>query len=174
MLLTPHILAGTLVGGTLGTSPFMSVVLSFFTYFILEFIPHWDPENRTRLIVKIARTLDLLCASLFLFFLAFIAFQQDSTLSITSNGLPVEFNLKHVLAGSTSFIMYVVVYLITELSGKKENLKRFSDFLKKLNYEDRTIWGIIIQIAIPVMSIAILFRLIDFPSLQRIILQLSK
>jgi hypothetical protein len=151
MLLTAHILSG-MTFGSLTAKTYLSPLFGFLSYFVLESIPHWDIRDSYKKFAKIIRILD--------FTLAFFSFALILILN--------QLNMRLILGGITSVVVYLFFYL-GELNNSE---KGFWGFLKKLKkkiqYHDKSVWGILIQIAICVLAVAIIFNLIDFPTWNRV------
>jgi len=172
MLLTPNILTASMLSLSFSESWWLSIFIGVFTYFFLNLIPHWDPENYQKLIVKVARYIDFSLASVYALFMFFVLFQKDFSFTFSLNSLEVNFNIQSILGAFTNLLIYLAFYFF----DNKDN-KIWAFFVridKKLRYVDRSVWGIFIQIAITILSITILFRLIDFPSWNKVLNQLLK
>lgn len=151
MLLTPHVLTG-MIAGRLSSSVVLSVFLSLVLFFIIEMIPHWDPvEDKSRRTVVI-RLADL-GISLILF-LTLIFFN--------------DFDINILIGGITSFFVYIFFYLIDLFKPKSESLSWIWKFRKRVKYEDKSVWGILIQLSICILGITFLLNLIDIPTWDRI------
>lgn len=151
MLLTPHVFAGMLAGSFTSDyvlSPFFGLA----SYFILEIIPHWDPENHNRTDVRFIRILDIVVATIS-FFVVILMKQLDP---------------RYVLGGIFAAIPYLFFYF----SDLMKINSRILTWKKKFQYTDRSAWGILIQGAICIIAITIIFNLIDFPSKDRFLRQL--
>jgi hypothetical protein len=174
MLLTPNILTASLLSHDFSGSVFGSILISVLTYFVLNLIPHWDPQNHNRLIVKIARYLDFAFSASYLAFMVIVLFQPDSSLNFTLNSQEVNFNLYSVLGAFVNAIIYLAFYAATILNIKNKFIKKLISFDITVRYHDRSLWGILVQIGLTILSLTLLFRLIGFPSWDRIFGQMFR
>lgn len=166
MLLTPHVLAGMLFG-SFSNSVYMVPFLGLFSYFVLELIPHWDPQNFNKPIIKILRYIDFCIASV-----AFIVilFLKQTSGNLSSSG--IIFDMRYLVGGIFGALPYFIFNLFPLLLTDSNFFTRAKDMHKKFTYNDRSVWGLMIQISICIICIAILFKLVDFPTLQRLQLEL--
>lgn len=174
MLFVPTILTGSLFGMSFGTNFIFAFISGFISYYLINIIPHWAPENFQKKWVLIVRYIDLALGGGYFLFLLYVVFAQNSFLSFTINGLEVVFDIRHFAGAIGAMIPFFFVYLGKTQEFRNDILLKTFNLMKKISYQDRTFWGIFVQIAITIVAITILFRLIDFPSWQRILFQLSK
>jgi hypothetical protein len=149
MLLTPHVLAGMLFGGVAGTtfSPFAGI----FSYFFLEMIPHWDPTNDKKrgLIIKFIDFVFALAA----FFIVVVLKGSETA---------------YIIGGMFSAFTFFFFYILNSSSLKNRYLVKLMDFKFKIKYTDKTLWGVLIQLSICIICLALIFNLVDFPTWSRI------
>lgn len=151
MLLTPHILAG-MYAGSLPDNFVFSPILSILSYFFLEAIPHWDPENFGRKRVQVIHYIDFTFAIILYLVIIFVK----------------EFDVKLVLGGLFSVLMYALFLLLEHSKVHNALVEKVVNFHNKLKYTDRSLWGVLIQVSVSVICFALLFNLIDFPTWNRI------
>lgn len=174
MLLFANILATVLICISLGLDPIASTMVGFFGYFLLNLIPHWIPEKKDLRTNKIIKILDYVFSLLFLSFLSIMLFQKNFEMNITLNTNVITFNISSLLAAVVSFITYTFFYLLENIDIKSSFLKKLLEIKNSIEYKDLSFWGVFIHIAIIILSISLLFRLIDLPSWQKVIMELSK
>lgn len=174
MLLFANILASVFISVSFGLDPIMSGIMGFFSYFILNLIPHWVPENKKSQMNKIINILDYIFGLIFISFLSIALFQKSLETNITLNGNLITFDISSLIAAITSSITYTFFNILENIDIKSEFLKKLLTIKNSLEYKDMSFWGISIHIAIIILSISLLFRLIDLPSWQKVILELSK
>lgn len=172
MLLTPNILTASMLSHSFSDNWVLSIVLGVVTYFFLNLIPHWDPQNFDKPIVKIARYLDFSMTSAYVLFMIFVLFQKDQSFTFSLNSLDVNFNLQSVLGAFANLFVYLAFYFLD--TNKNKVWQFFVKIDKKFRYIDRSLWGIFVQFALTILSFTILFRLIDFPSWNKVLIQLLK
>lgn len=156
MLLTPHILSGMVFGG-FASNPALSPFLGVLSYFVLEMIPHWDPENRDRKIVNLIKIADL--------WVGIISF-------LVVIGLIGSNPAKNILGGISTGLVYLLFSVLHLFPHQNEFVKQLHKYKIGIKYTDRSSWGILIQVSICILAVAILFKLVDFPSWQKIVDQI--
>lgn len=172
MLLTPNVLTASMLAYSFSDEWWISTLVGVLTYFFLNLIPHWDPENYQKLIVRVARFIDFLLALIFLLFMVIVIWYKDLSFIILSDSFELNLNEHSFIGALTNLIVYLFFYFFDN-----KNIKIWGFFLsidKKLRYVDRSIWGISIQIAVTILSFTIVFGLIDFPSWKNILDQLLR
>ncbi len=151
MLLTPHVLTGMLAG-SLAPNFLLSPFYSLASYFLLEMIPHWDPEKDKNRRGEIIHYIDILFSISALF-----------TVIIAR-----DLNPKYIFGGLTSFILYFVFYYASKLEIKNYYFNLLKNLKNNLKYTDKSMWGILVQVSVCILVLTIIFDLIDFPTWDRI------
>ena len=119
MLLTPNILTASMLSHSFSSNWILSIVVGLLTYFLLNLIPHWDPQNYNKLIVKVARYLDFSLTSAYVLFMIFVLFQKDQSFTFSLNSLEVNFNLQSILGAFSNLIIYLAFYFLDTTFVKK-------------------------------------------------------
>ena len=161
MLLTPHVLSGMMFGGFANDyrlSPFLGLI----SYFIVELIPHWDPENKDSKTVLWIRFLDIILA--FVTFFGVIMFMQIDP--DRRNMVP-----QYLLGGIGGSLPYLFFFAAMWNHHISDTLLKAHTFKSKIKFRDRSGWGILIQVAICILCIAIIFKLLPFPSWNKFVQQ---
>lgn len=150
MLLTPHVLSGMLFG-SMFPGPLLVPFVSFFSYILLELIPHWDLEDSKKKTALLIRYIDVI-ASIILY-VTLILLKQ--------------FNLSLALGGIVSATIYIFFFLVHSLQDENHTFKKIHVVKSKLKNHDRSLWGILIQLAICVICVTVILGLVDFPTWER-------
>lgn len=159
MLLTPHVLAG-MTFGNFSDNYVFSGVLGAFSYLAMELIPHWDPENKNRKLVRLIRQIDFILApsaTLVVIFFKLLELEGQ-------NGASYSF----ILGGVVAMVIYMSIYFAPVDRSSKSLLAKIKYAHSRIKSTDRTIWGILIQVSVCILSITILFALIEFPTMDKI------
>jgi hypothetical protein len=151
MLMTPHVLSGMVFGDIPG-SYLWAPALGLLSYFVLELIPHWDPEDPQKKRFTLVRSLD--------FGICFILFFLFSALR--------DFDAGVMLGGLFAGVPYLIFYIIMIFAHEGSIPGLIHHYKSKIKYSDKSVWGVIIQFAICMLAIAILFDLVDFPTWEKI------
>lgn len=174
MLFVPTVLVGSLFGFAFTSNIFFAFFAGLISYFLINIIPHWSPENHSKKFVLAIRYADFVLGTGYFVFLVLVLFSQGSSVSFMINGLEVVFDSRHFFGALGGIIPFLFVYIGKIKEYKNKYFLDCFKLAKKFSYQDRSFWGIFVQIAITIVAITILFRLIDFPSWQRIVFQLSQ
>jgi len=150
MLFTPHILSGMMFGSFASDYGF-AFLLGFFSYFLLELIPHWDPEETNKKSIATIRYIDVGLAAIS-FLVVIMTKQLDKS---------------YILGGIGAIVPYICFQLAPFFTHHEIVLKLVK-FKKRLTYKDKSAWGVLIQLSICIISVSIMFQLIDFPTLDKI------
>jgi hypothetical protein len=161
MLLTPHVFAGMLFG-SLSNDYRYAPLLGLLSYFFLELIPHWDPENDSRMIIKVIRYIDF-CIAIISFVIVIFLYtpSQDGILGATLDP-------RLVLGGIFGALPYIILYFSKLLWAKNKTYLATEKILSTFKYTDHSFWGILIQFSVCVICVAVIFQLIDFPTWEKI------
>lgn len=172
MLLIPTILVGSLFGYAFGTNLISAFLVGLISYFLLNIIPHWNPRNFENHYVVTIRYLDFAFGLTYFFFLFFAILQKGNSLTFAINNSLVLFDARHFFGALGALLLFLFYYFLKNKEIKNIIIKKIYDLGQMISYQDRSLWGIFVQIAITIVSITILFRLIDFPSWQKIMSQI--
>jgi hypothetical protein len=162
MLLTPHILAGMLFG-TFTDDYRLSPFLGLFSYIVLECIPHWDSDNFSKSWVKVVRYIDFCLAAIAFIMIIFL---KQTSGNLSSNG--IVFDIRYILGG----LFGAIPYFVFNLGPLAFSTSPFFTWAKKAHsffrYEDKSVWGVLIQVSVCIICLAIIFKLVDFPTWERL------
>lgn len=172
MLLLPTLLFASVMGNSFAGNIFMAFFVGLISFFLINLIPHWTPENFQKKSVVFIRYTDFVLAGLYFCFLIFAVLQPGFDLQLEINGYEVAFNTIHLIATLAAAILYFFFYYYKAKEIKNRYIKAFYDFGEMISYKDRSLWGLFVQFAIIVVCVTILFHLIDFPSWQKILTSL--
>ncbi len=171
MLLFPTVLVGSLFGYSFGGNFFGAIIAGLISYYLINLIPHWSPENFSRKDVVIIRYTDFVVSACYFSFLLFVVLATDGDFAFKSSFSQeiVIFNYLHFWGALAASSLFLFFYFVKNKSFENIVLKLFIEYSQKLAYTDRSLWGIFVQIAIVIVSLTILFSFIDFPSWQTIV-----
>lgn len=156
MILTPHLLSG-MTFGTFSDNVFLAFFLGALSYIFIELIPHWDPENKNKKFVKVLRVFDFIFAPLALLsvVVSLLYLGDDYT------------RIYNMLAGGVAAtFIYIILYVAFFYRGKGKFLQKMSKFHRTFKNSDRTVWGVLVQLAVCIICITLLFELIHLPTIQ--------
>ncbi len=143
MLETPHIFVASAIAAKTG-NPILALSLAFFSHFVLDEVPHWNPHIMTKegnVKVIDPKSMKIIIA--------------DSVLALTAGSaialsfLP-DFN-KSILVITCCFLAVLpdlveAPYIF--LNYKKEYLRKWIFFQKKYQFNTNITWGLVSQLII--------------------------
>ncbi len=174
MLLLATILVGTWFASSFTTSIFIAIAIGSISYYFLHLIPHWDINEIDNKFIDVLRFFDFISSGIFMAFLFLPLFQINQILEFSINGLSIEFTYIHLAGAIGAAFIFFINYLGRTRDFKNVILSKFLEFGAKIKYQDKSIWGIAVQLAVIIVALTSLFRLINFPSWQMILEQLLK
>lgn len=157
MLLTPHALSGMAFADQVDNI-FISVFLVILSYFILEFVPHWDPENNTNQRANLVKVLDF----------GFTILSFGLVILYKFLFLESDLDLNFFIGGVVALILYFMFHYPPKLFGMKVYIF-VSQFHKSYKRVDRSIWGMTIHVAVSIIAIAFLLGQVTITGLSGVV-----
>ena len=152
MLETPHVLVGAAIASKI-TNPLLSIPISFFSHFMLDKVPHWNPHlnsetekygkptKKSTIIAVLDVTMSLIAGS-------FIAYRAYPNVSQTINILVCCFmaSLPDIVEGP---------YFFLEFRGKL--IKKWIEWHKSIQVDTKFIPGVLTQLTTILASLYWIF-----------------
>lgn len=167
MLLTPHLVTMSYIATFMEPNALTVILGTIVSYFIIELIPHWDPKNFESIWVTYFRLFDLLLGSVYLVLLLFIVFSQPNGFILLNKQITIEFY--SFLASIVTLIMWVFFNIFRQYIPKNTLPRQIVDFFAGIKYEDKSFWGIAIQLSITFLSFVFLFGIAQPPDFSNIV-----
>lgn len=174
MLFSANILVSILCSISFGLNPVSSFFAGLLVFFILNLIPHSTFWKKHKLISQIVITLDFIIGFSFLFLVTISLLEHSKEIIISMNSNSVILGISSFFAGLASTIVYCLFFYLENSEPKSKFLQQLLIYKRKIEYKDNSFWGVFIHIAIIILALAILFRLIDLPTWQKFISDISK
>ncbi|MFQ3626631.1 MAG: hypothetical protein SNJ81_03535 [Cyanobacteriota bacterium] len=174
MLFSANILMSVLCSISLGLGPISSFVTGLLLFFILNLIPHATPEHKNTMSFKIISILDFIMGLSFFFFITILLLQPSKQIIFSINSNTVIFGTASFFAGLASTVICGIFFYLENTEPGSKLLQKILTTKRKIEYKDKSFWGIFVHIAIIILAFTVLFRLIDLPSWQKVILEMLR